>query len=193
MIDAQGSISTRKEDQPGFRIKTGVVDTRSNRKAVDYFPCSGVHNNHFGLIAATDKQAFRLGVISQTGRDFRHSDGKALFDLQRLRIEDHYLCGVLAVDINKTVASDDGLFAITFHFHRPYNIAGRGVEGGDVVRTVVIGEHSLRPRVVVDAVGPLADIDLLDELQRRGVEHRDLVLPAIAGESVLKIRCTPNT
>src|SRR5262245_42553781 len=164
MIDVQGSISTRKEDQTGFRIKTGVVDTRPNRKAVDYLPCSSVHDNHFRFITATDKQAFRLGVISQTSRNFRHLDGKALFDLQRLWIEAHHLCGVLAVDINKTVASDDGLFAITIHFHRPYNIAGRGVEGCDVVRTVVICEHSLRPRIIVDAVGPLADIDLLDDL-----------------------------
>src|SRR6266508_5466957 len=193
MIDVQGSIPTRKEDQTGFRIKTGVVDTRSNRKAVDYFPCIGVHDDHFGLIATTDEQAFRLGVISQTGRNFRHPNGKALFDLQRLRIEGHHLCGVLAVDINKTVASDDRLFAITIHFHRPYNIAGRGVEGCDVVRTVVIGEHSLRSRIVVDAVGPLADFDLLDDLQRRGVEHRDLILPAIAGEAALEVRCDRDT
>src|SRR5262249_34189057 len=158
MVD-KGSVSTRKEDQTGFRIKTGVVDTRPNRKAVDYFSCIGVHDDHFGLIATTDKQALRLGVISKTGRGFRHPDGKALFDIQRLRIEDHYLGGFLAVDINKAIGSDDRLFTITFRLHRSYDIASRGVDGGDVVRTMVIGEHSLRPRIVVDAVRPLADVD----------------------------------
>src|SRR5262249_51715571 len=142
----------------------GVVDARSNRKAIDYLPCIGVHDDHFWFIAATNKQAFRLGVISKAGRCFRHPDGKALFDLQRFRIEGHYLGGFLAVDINKTVGSDDRLFAVALHFHRPYDIAGRGVDGADIVRAMIIGEYALRGWLVVDAVRPLTDIDFFDEL-----------------------------
>src|SRR5262245_11737702 len=188
MENAQGPISTRKEDQTGFRIKTGIIDTGADRKAVDYFSCDCIHDDHLRLIAATDKQAFLLSVISETGRHLRHADGKALFDLQRLWIEDHYLGGVFAVDINKTISSDDRLFTITLHFYRPDNFAGRGVEGSDIVRAMIIGEYALRSRIVIDAVRPLADIDFLDELQRGRVEHRDLILPAVAGESMFESR-----
>ena len=57
------------------------------------------------------------------------------------------------------------------------------------MRTVIIGEHALGTWVVINAVRPLANVDFLDELQGRWIKHRNLVFPAITGESVPEIGC----
>src|ERR1700730_115573 len=53
--NTQGPITARKEDQTRSWIKRGIVDTLTDRKARNYFPCGGIHHNHLRLIAATDK------------------------------------------------------------------------------------------------------------------------------------------
>src|SRR5204863_9768363 len=60
---------------------------------------------------------------------------------------------------------------------------------GDVVRTVIVSEDALGPRIVVDAIRPLPHIDFLNKLEVRGIEHRDFVLAPIAGESVFEFGC----
>src|SRR6266851_3665222 len=186
-VDAYGSSPARKEDQLGVRIETRIVHTHADRIAVDYLPGNSVHDDHLRLVTAADEEAVRLRVISQTRRSLRHTDRKTFLDFQGFRIERDYFGGVLEVDINDVI-SNHCLFAIAFRLHRSYHFACLGIDGGDVVRAVVVGEHAFRFGIVVDAVRPLADVDLLDKCQGRRVEHRDLVLAAIAGEAVFESR-----
>src|SRR6266496_198842 len=51
---------------------------------------------------------------------------------------------------------------------------------------MIVCEDSLRAVVVVDPIRSFPNIDFLDELQRHRIYHRDLILPAIACESVLE-------
>src|SRR5262245_36761284 len=53
---------------------------------------------------------------------------------------------------------------------------------------MIVSEHAFRARIVIDSVRSLADVDFVDELQRRWIEHRNFVLAAIAGESVFELR-----
>ncbi len=133
MINAQSSSSTRKENQFGVRIKTGVVDAGSDRIAVNYFSSCGVHHHHFRLVAATDEQTISLCIVGQTGRCLSHADWKTLLDLQRFRIEHDYLGSVLAVDVDKSIFADDCLFAIAFRRHRAHHVAGGCIDRRDVV------------------------------------------------------------
>jgi hypothetical protein len=87
------------------------------------------------------------------------------------------------------IFTDHGLFAIAFSLHCSHHFSGGRIDGADVVRTVVIGENALGGGIVVDAIRPLADIDFLDELQGRGIEHGNFVLAPVAGEAVLEFRC----
>src|SRR6266478_615608 len=189
---AQGPISTGKEYQTGGWIKRSVVDTRANGKVIDYLTGLSIHHNHLWLVPTTYKQTLRLCVVGETGWDFRHADGKALLDLERLRIKHHDLAGLFAVNINKTIGSDHRLFAVTLNFHGAYYVSSSGIDGADIVCTVIVGEDALCALVVVDAIRPFAYIDLLDQLERRRVEHRDLILTPIAGESVLESRGDRN-
>src|SRR5437588_12218909 len=54
------------------------------------------------------------------------------------------------------------------------------------MRTMIIRKHALGAVIVVDAIRTSAHIDLLNQLQRGRVEHRDFVLAAVAGEAVLE-------
>src|SRR6266850_1953216 len=176
MEDAQGSISTGKEYQTGRWIKRSVVDTCANWKAIDDLTGLGIHYNHLRLVPTTDKQTLRLCVVGETGWDFRHADGKAFLDLERLRIKHHDLAGLFAVDINKTISADYRLFAIALNLHGAYHVASSGIDSADIVCAVIVGEDALRALVIVDAIRPFTYIDLLDQLKRRRVEHRDLIL-----------------
>src|SRR5262249_25478878 len=53
---------------------------------------------------------------------------------------------------------------------------------------MIVGENALGAGIVVDAIRSLADIDLIDQLERVRIEHRDFVLAPIAGESVFEFR-----
>src|SRR6266566_4513437 len=165
MEDAQGAVAAGKEDQTSAWIKGGIIDAPADREAIYYFSRAGIHHNHLRLLAATDEQAVRFSVIGKTGRGLGHADGKTVFDLERFRIEDDDLGSVLAVEIDKTVLADDSLFAVAAHLHRADDVTGRGIDGADIVRAVIICVHAFRALVVVDAVRALAYIDLLNELQ----------------------------
>src|SRR5262249_46734671 len=67
--------------------------------------------------------------------------------------------------------------------------AGRGIQRGNIVRAVIVGEDPLGAGIVIDPVGTFTDVYLVNELQRSRVEHRNLVLAAIAGKSVLEGGC----
>src|SRR6185503_14537797 len=53
---------------------------------------------------------------------------------------------------------------------------------------MIVGEHAFRARIVIDSVRSLADVDLIDELQGRWIEHRNFVLAAVARKPVLELR-----
>src|SRR3989442_6586625 len=168
------------------RIKTRVVHTSANRKAVNYFSVRGIHHHHLRFVPAADEQAVSLGIVSETGRPLRHADGEAIFYFQRLWIEHDHFVGIFAVDVDKSILADDRLFAIALHRHSADYVTARCIDGRDVMRTVIIREYALGSGIVVDAVRASAHIDLFNELQRSRVKHRDFVLAAIAGEAVLE-------
>src|SRR6266446_6091821 len=172
----------------GQWVKTGKVDTGSNREVGNHLPRARIHYHHLRLLAATDEQAVGLGVIGETRRCLRNPDRKAVLHLQRFRVEYHDLVGVLAVDINKAVGADHRLFAVALRFDRPNYIASRRIDGADIVRTVIIGEYTFRTWIVIDPIRSFAYVDFLDELQSSRVEHGNFVLSPIAGESVLESR-----
>src|SRR6267143_470731 len=93
-------------------IKTGVVHTSANRKAVNYFSVRGIHHHHLRFIPAADEQAVSLGIVGETGRPLRHSNGEAIFYFQRLWIEDDHFVSIFAVDVDKSILADDRLFTI---------------------------------------------------------------------------------
>src|SRR5437879_3023384 len=161
----------------GAWVKTGKVDTGSDREIGNHLPRARIHHYHLRLLAAADEQAVGLGVIGETGRSLRNPDRKAVLHLQRFRVEHDYLVGVLAVDVNKDVGADHRLFAVALRFDRPNYIASRRIDSADIVRTVIIGEYALGPRIVIDPIRSLADIDFLDELQGSRVKYRNLILP----------------
>src|SRR6202040_2239258 len=105
----------------------------------------------------------------------------------RLWIERHDFVCVFAVDVDQAV-SDHGLFAVALSLHRTDYFAAIGVDGTDVVRSMIVREHPLRPRIVVDSVRSLAYINLLYKLQCRGIEHRDFILAAVAREPMFELR-----
>src|SRR5437016_763361 len=120
----------------GAWVKTGKIDTGSDREIGNHLSRARIHHHHLRFLAATDEQAVGLGIIRETGRSLRNPDRKAVLHLQRLRVEYDYLVGVLAVDVNKPVGADHRLFAVALRFDRPNYVAGRRIEGGDIVRTV---------------------------------------------------------
>src|SRR5258705_2649089 len=58
---------------------------------------------------------------------------------------------------------------------------------------VIIGKDAFSARIVVDSVWSLADVNLINQLQRSGIEHRDFVLATVAGETMFELRCDSNT
>src|SRR5262249_54000763 len=161
----QGSVSAGKEDQTRARIKAGIVDAGADRKTVDHFSAGGIHYHHLRLVAAPDKEAIGFGVIGQSRRHLGDPDGEALFDFQRFRIKYTFFGGVFAVDIDQPVGADYGLFAVALRLYGSDYVAGGGIDCGDVVRAMIIGEHALRAGVIIDAVRASADVDFLDKLK----------------------------
>src|SRR4026209_1475378 len=53
---------------------------------------------------------------------------------------------------------------------------------------MIVSEDALGAGIVVDAVRSFTHVDLVDELQRRRIEHRDFILAAVAGEPMLELR-----
>ncbi len=193
MEDVQRPIAGGKENELGAWIESGIIDTRANWKVGNHFAGGRVHHNHLRLFASADKQTIRLGIVGETGGSLGYTNWKTLLDLQRLRIEHYHFSRVFAIDVDKPVGADNSLLSVAFRLHGAYNLAGLGVDRTDIVRTVVIGENPFRGWVIVDAIRPLADIDFLDELQGGWVEHRNFVLPAIAGKSVFEFRRDRDT
>src|SRR6185369_16462794 len=52
---------------------------------------------------------------------------------------------------------------------------------------MIVCEDALRSRIVIDAIRSAPDVDLVDELQRCWIEHRNFVLSTVAGESVFEL------
>src|SRR5436853_7321817 len=100
------------------RIKTAVVHTSANWKAVNYFSVRRIHHHHLRFVPAADEKAVSLGIISETGRPLRHADGEAIFYFQRLWIEHNHFVSIFAVDVDKSILADDRLFAIALRLHR---------------------------------------------------------------------------
>src|SRR5262249_47308778 len=107
-----------------------------------------------------------LGVVCQAGRDFGHADWKAALYLERFWIEYNYFGSVLAVDVDHAVGPDYGLFTVAFGFNGSGNVAGCGVDDGNIMGSMIVGEYALSARIVVNAVRASAHVDLLDELER---------------------------
>src|SRR5205807_9000184 len=125
------------------RIKTRVVHTSANRKAVDYFSVRGIHHHHLRFVPAADEQPVSPGIVSETGRPLRHADGEAIFYFQRLWIEHDHFVGIFAVDVDKSILADDRLFTIALHRHSADDVTARCVDGRNVMRTVIVLEHAL--------------------------------------------------
>ena len=51
---------------------------------------------------------------------------------------------------------------------------------------MIVSEDALRGRVIIDAVRSFPDIDFLNQLQCRRVEHRNFIFPAVAGEPMFE-------
>src|SRR6185437_15179919 len=93
--------------------------------------------------------------------------------LQRLHVHDRDAAGaILHHDVEGAFSVGDSFFGRAAEIHRAHHVAGlrvnhRGVVGGvaEYVDAVVVG-------IAVNAVRTrIADVYLLDQLQRRGVEH----------------------
>jgi hypothetical protein len=89
-------------------------------------------------------------------------------------------------DVNQPIFAGDHAFAVAIDLRCADHIARGVVNGCDIMRAVVIGKYAVRLRVVIDAIAAFADFYLLDELEVSGIEHRDFVLLAVAGEAFLR-------
>src|SRR5262249_47021083 len=138
----QDSLPAREENQAVCRIKLSKVDARADRKAGDDFPRSGIHDRHQRFFAAANKQPIGLRIVSETSWDLRHADREALLRLQLLRIEPHAPGCALAVDAYEAICADSRLLAVSLCPNRADHLAGRRVDGSDIVRTVIIGKDA---------------------------------------------------
>src|SRR5439155_5247794 len=177
--------AAREENQLRLAVESRVVYAPADRKTVNDFARGRVHNHHLRLVAATDKQSLGLCVICESGRSLSHADWKTIFHFQRFWIKDDDSIRVFAVQVNYPVG-DDRLFAIGFSLYRPHHLAGFRVDGGNIMRAMIVSEDALRGRVIVDAVRSFSDINLLNQLQRDGVKHRNFIFPAVAGEPMFE-------
>src|SRR6185295_1477486 len=68
-----------------------------------------------------------------------------------------------------------------------------GVNRADVMTPVIIGKDAFGARIVIDSVWSLAYINLINQLQRGRIKHRDFVLATVAGETMFELRRDSNT
>src|SRR6185437_11219577 len=126
------------------------------------------------------------------GRRFRDSDRKSFLHLEGFRIEDNHLICVFKVYVHETVGNDRRL-AIAFDLHCAHNLTRLRVNRGDVVRAVVVSEDAFSAGIEINAVRSFTDFDFLNELQRRGIEHRNLVLTTVARKPVFELGSKRHT
>src|SRR6476661_5346854 len=58
---------------------------------------------------------------------------------------------------------------------------------------MIVGKDAFGSRIIINSVWSFADIDLVNQLQRGWIEHRDFVLATIAGETMFELRRDSNT
>src|SRR5262249_31994037 len=118
-----------------------------------------------------------------------HANRKSLLHLEGLWIKRHDLRRIFEVDVDQAVRANHSLFAVSLGLHRADHLAGVRIERAYVVSPMIVCEHSLGGRIVVNSVGSSANVNLLDEMKRRDVKHRDFVFPAVACEAVFELGC----
>src|ERR1035441_535258 len=101
-----------------------------------------------------------------------------------LRIEGADLALVLGGDIDEAILTEPCALAVAADRYRSHNFSLGCVDDGDIVRAVIVGEDAISTRVVVDAVRPFANLNLLDQGKVSRAEHGNLVLLAVGGEAV---------
>src|SRR6185437_10871516 len=173
----------RVEDHHGLRRRTGGLRHRLRRTFAALATGGGR-----ALRAAGGEQDVVLDVQREAVASAVLAERIVGGGLHRLHVHDRHAAGtILHHHVEGAFSVGDSFFGRAAEIHRANHVAGlrvnyRGVVGGvaENVNAVIVG-------VAVNAVrAGVADVNLLDQFQRRGVEHRNLGMAA--GEAVAGAR-----
>src|SRR5579862_2459134 len=181
--DGDVSFSVGDEGESVLRVPAGSVCAGAGGKAGEH--PGGWNIEHLrGLVVAADKDAIVLPVDCKPGWCGDAFQRNVALYFEGLRIKGADLALVFEGDIHEAILAEPSAPTVTADHDRSHNFPLGCIDNGDIVRAVIVGEDAIGTRVVVDAVGTFADLNLLDQGKISCAEHGNLVLLAVGGEAV---------